>query len=77
MADNEVNPGFDEDVNEEEQLCTKEQSQVTEGTVDDIPSPSKEPRKSQRVRKLTEKGQELHDEHVRKAARHFSLNYER
>lgn len=77
MADNEVKPGVDEDINENEQLCTEEQPQVAEGTADDIPSSPKEPRRSQRVHKLTEKGQDLHDEQVRKAAHRFSLSYER
>lgn len=38
---------------------------------------SKEPQRSQRVRKLTEKGQELHDEQVKRLEHRFRVSYEK
>ncbi|KAG7494536.1 hypothetical protein JOB18_032575 [Solea senegalensis] len=76
MAEFEVNTGVNEDSNEE-QLSADKQPQAAESTADDLPTPSQEPRKTHRVRKLTEKGQELHDEQIKKATYRFSVSYEK
>ncbi|KAI4889684.1 hypothetical protein NFI96_021032 [Prochilodus magdalenae] len=39
--------------------------------------PQQEPQRDQRVRKMTEKGQELHDEQVRRLERRFSVCYKK
>ncbi|XP_023805606.1 uncharacterized protein LOC111946470 [Oryzias latipes] len=54
-----------------------EQPSEAECVGDDIPTTSQDARRSQRVRTLTEKGQELHDEQVKKAAHRFSTCYEK
>lgn len=53
------------------------QAQATEGTGADNHTSSQEPQRSQRVRKLTEKGQELHDENVRRFTHRFNASYEK
>ncbi|KAK7929254.1 hypothetical protein WMY93_005649 [Mugilogobius chulae] len=61
----------------DETVKAHEQPEEAECTEDDIPTTSQEARKGQRVRRLTEKGQELHDEQVKKAANRFSVCYEK
>lgn len=79
MSELEFSPESDrEDVGDDtQQHCTDTQPQATEGIGADNPASSQEPQRSQRVRKLTEKGQELHDEQVKKAAHRFSVSYEK
>lgn len=60
-----------------QQHCADMQPQAVEGTGDDNHTSSQEPQRSQRVRKFTEKGQELHDEQVRRFAHQFSVSYEK
>lgn len=57
---------------EPQQNCTDMQPQATEGTRADNHASSQEPQRGQRVRKLTEKGQELHNEQVRRVAHQCS-----
>lgn len=59
---------------DEQQRCTDMQPPATDGARGDDFAP---PQKPQRVLKLTEKGQELRDEQVRRLARRFSVCYER
>ncbi|KAJ8404442.1 hypothetical protein AAFF_G00337090 [Aldrovandia affinis] len=66
--------GVDEDA---QQHCTDMQPRATEGTGADNHASSQEPQRTPRVRKLTEKGQELHDEQVRRFAHRFSVSYEK
>lgn len=78
MADCESSPEVNEDCdNTDQQLNADEQPKAAEGIEDEIPTTSQEAQKSQRVRKLTEKGQELRDEQVRKVANRFSVCYKR
>ncbi|KAM9833358.1 uncharacterized protein ACBT44_005642 isoform 1-T2 [Syngnathus typhle] len=53
------------------------QPQVTDGTMVSNPTTSEEPRLGQRVRNRTEKGQELHDEQLRRVAHRFSVCYDK
>ena len=53
------------------------QPQATEGIVVDNPAIPAEPPLGQRVRRMTEKGQEQHDEQVIKVAHRFSVCYEK
>ena len=53
------------------------QPQATEGIIVDNPASSEEPPLGQRVRRMTEKGQEQHDEQVIKVAHRFSVCYEK
>ncbi|KAJ8411165.1 hypothetical protein AAFF_G00171710 [Aldrovandia affinis] len=69
-----VREGVDEDA---QQHCTDMQPRATEGTGADNHASSQEPQSTPRVRKLTEKGQELHDEQVRRFAHRFSVSYEK
>ncbi|XP_034029333.1 uncharacterized protein LOC117513104 [Thalassophryne amazonica] len=75
MAEFEVFPEVDEDCNET--LKMKEQTPEAECNGDDIPTTSQDARRSQRVRTFTEKGQELHDDQVKKATHCFSMCYEK
>ncbi|XP_066553505.1 uncharacterized protein LOC136721589 [Amia ocellicauda] len=59
-----------------QQHCADMQPQAAEGTGDNHTS-SQEPHRSQRVRRFTEKGQELHDQQVRRFAHRFSVSYEK
>ncbi|CAK6969798.1 uncharacterized protein LOC128455620 [Scomber scombrus] len=80
MSEFELAPESDEErVSDDDmkQHCTEAQPQTTEGTEADNPTTSQEPQRGQSVRKLTEKGQELHDEQVRKVAHRFSVSYEK
>ena len=77
MSEFELTPESDEVIDDDmKQHCTEAQPQTTEGTEADNPTTSQEPQGGQRVRKLTEKGQELHNEQVRKDAHCISLSYE-
>ena len=77
MSEFELAPESDEGIDDDmKQHCTEAQPQTTEGTEADNPTTSQEPQGGQRVRKLTEKGQELHNEQVRKDAHCISLSYE-
>ncbi|CAK6976210.1 uncharacterized protein LOC128455620, partial [Scomber scombrus] len=80
MSEFELAPESDEEgVSDDDmkQHCTEAQPQTTESTEADNPTTSQEPQRGQRVRKLTEKGQQLHDEQVRKVAHRFSVSYEK
>ncbi|KAK0136560.1 hypothetical protein N1851_027295 [Merluccius polli] len=80
MSEFELAPESDEEgVSDDDmkQHCTEAQPQTTKGIEADIPTSSQEPRRGQRVCKLTERGQELHDEQVRKVAHRFSVSYEK
>lgn len=61
----------------EEQLPADKQLQRPEATADSISTISQKARRSQRFRTLTEKGQELHNEHAKKAAYRFSVRYQK
>lgn len=74
MAEFEVFPEVDDC---DETLKMNEQPPEPECNGDDIPTTSQDARRSQRVRTLTEKGQELHDEQVKKATHRFSTCYEK
>lgn len=76
MAEHEVNPEVNEDV-DVEQPHTDKELQAAEGTADDVSTTSQRARRSQRVRTLTEKGQEFHKELVEKAACRFRGHYEK
>ncbi|XP_045070211.1 uncharacterized protein LOC123484206 [Coregonus clupeaformis] len=52
------------------------QPQATKGTRANDHTSSQEPRRSQRDRKLTEKGQELYNEQIRRFAHRFTVSYE-
>lgn len=80
MSEFELSPESDREDDEGDdtkQHCPDAQPQTTNGTGDDIHTSSQEPQRGQRVRKLTEKGQELHDEQRRKVAHRFSVSYEK
>lgn len=76
MAEHEVNPEVNED-GDVEQLHTDKELQAAEGTADDVSTTSQRARRSQRVRTLTERGQEFHKELVEKAACRFRRHYEK
>lgn len=61
---------------DEVSVVENEQPQATEDPKMDSLS-TQEPQRSQRVRKLTEKGQELHDEQVTRLVHRFSVSYKR
>ena len=77
MSECEFSPENDGEGEDTQQHCTDAQPQATKGTGSDNHDSSQEPRRGQRVRKLTEKGQELHDEQVRKIAHNFSVSYKK
>ncbi|KAJ8361824.1 hypothetical protein AAFF_G00418650 [Aldrovandia affinis] len=64
-----VREGVDEDA---QQHCTDMQPRATEGTGADNHASSQEPQSTPRVRKLTERGQELHDEQEKEKVKHES-----
>lgn len=68
MAEFEVFPEVDDC---DETLKMNEQPPEPECNGDDIPTTSQDARRSQRVRTLTEKGQELHDEQVKEGHTSF------
>ncbi|XP_045065112.1 uncharacterized protein LOC123482227 [Coregonus clupeaformis] len=59
-----------------EQQCIDMQPQATKGTRANDHTSSQEPQRSQRDRKLTEKGQELYNEQIRRFAHRFTVSYE-
>lgn len=75
--------GFSSKENEEDagediqKTCTDEHPQAAKIPGADDRTPSQESQGGQRVRKLTGKDQELYNEHLRRAAHHFSVSYER
>ena len=62
---------------DELQPYTNMHSLVSNGTKGYDFVPQQEPQKDQRVRKMSEKGQELHDEQVRRLERRFSVCYKK
>lgn len=71
-------PDKEYEATELHKVSTTAQSQeVLESSTADNPTPSEEPQLGQRIRKLTEKGKELHDEQVKKVANRFSVCYEK
>lgn len=74
MSESECFPDAVEDG--DEQLSVGEQTQATEVIGGEVPTTSQHARRSQRVRKLTEKGQKLHEEQIRKIANRCSVCYE-
>ena len=71
-------PDKDNEAKELHMVSTTVQPQeVLERATADNPTPSEEPQLGQRVRKLTVKGKDLHDEQVKKVANRFSVCYEK
>ncbi|XP_051813072.1 uncharacterized protein LOC110968427 isoform X1 [Acanthochromis polyacanthus] len=76
MSEFEFSPETGEDGDDKQQCSTSEQPQATKGKGADSPT-AQELQRVQRTRKLTERGQELHDEQVRRFANRFTVCYDK